>query len=192
MVAAYEQRPISVEDFSRIEEAGVFAPEERVELLDGKLIALPQVGPRHAGAVTRLTHLLMSRLGDRALVRVRLPALIDDYSEPLPDLLVTRVEQDYFSSRHPSATDVLLLIEVADTSLAYDQDKKLPTYARDGIAEVWIVDLKANRLLVYRDPRGDQYESTIVLHPKEMLAPLAFPDIQLAVADIVGEPRLIS
>lgn len=186
MAIAYERRPISVADFHRMGEAGIFDPEERVELLDGEVVLVPPMGPRHAGAIARITRLLTSRLNDRALVRVQLPAIVDDYSEPLPDFVVTPLDETYYSDRHPVAADVLLLIEVSESSLTYDRGKKLTAYARERIQEYWVVDLVDRRLSVFRDPSSGSYGAPAILAPVDEVVPLAFPDEHFAVKDIVG------
>ncbi len=113
------------------------------------------------------------------------PVHLDEYSEPQPDLMLLRPAPDYYSTRHPGPEDVLLLIEVAATSLAYDRGRKLPAYGRAGISEVWIVNLEEQTLEVYREPHLTGYASTTVLSPGEKARPLAFPDAAVDVAELL-------
>jgi Uma2 family endonuclease len=186
MAIAYERRLISVDDYHRMYEAGVFAPDERVELVDGELIAVPPMGPRHAGAIGRLTRLFTSRLGDRVLVRVQLPVIVDDRSEPEPEFVLVPPDPYDYADRHPQPADVLLLVEVSDSSRDFDRRKKVPLYARAGIHEVWLLDVVDRRLLVFRDPSGGAYRTKSTLAQGNDVAMLAFPDERFTVAEILG------
>lgn len=186
MAFQLSRRRFTVDEYHRMGETGVLAPEERVELLDGEVVEMSPIGSPHAGCVMRLNRLLQQRFGDVALVSVQGPTVADEYSEPEPDLMLLRIRQDYYSSSHPTPDDILLLIEVADTSLAKDRRVKMPLYARDGVAEAWIVDLVHQRLLVYREPEATGYKVFRTLSRRETISPLAFPGRQVAVAEILG------
>jgi len=147
----------SVDDYHRMGETGILGPQLRTELIDGEVVAMPPIGHPHAGTVKLLSNLLKEQLGAAAIVSVQDPVWLDDYTEPLPDIALLRPRADYYRNGHPGPEDVLLLIEVADTSLAYDRDVKLPRYARAGIPEVWLVDLGGRRLTMHRRPAGDAY-----------------------------------
>jgi Uma2 family endonuclease len=138
-------------------EAGILGPELRTELIDGEVIEMPPIGHPHAGTVDLLADRLGEAVKKRALIRVQGPIWLDDYSEPLPDITLLRPRADYYRSAHPGPADVLLLIEVADSSLAYDREVKLPRYALAEVPEVWLVDLAARRLLVHRRPEGERW-----------------------------------
>jgi Uma2 family endonuclease len=138
-------------------ELGVLGPELRTELIDGEIIEMPPIGHPHAGTVDLIADRLRDAVGKQALVRVQNPIWLDDYSEPLPDITLLRPRPDYYRNAHPSPSDVLLLIEVADSSLAYDRDVKLPRYALAGIPEVWLVDLAARRLTVCCRPDAGRW-----------------------------------
>jgi Uma2 family endonuclease len=180
------RRVFTVDEYERMGNAGIFAPDERVELIDGEVIAMPPIGRPHALCVSRSMWLLVSRLGSRAQVETQNPIHLSDLSEPVPDLMVLRPSPDHYAGGHPTAADVMLLIEVSDTTLAYDQRTKLPVYARESIPEVWIADLVHRVIHVYRDPRPEGYRTTLTFGLGGRLAPLAFPDVDLSVEEILG------
>jgi Uma2 family endonuclease len=144
-------------DYHRMGEIGILGPELRTELIDGEIIEMPPIGHPHAGTLDLIADRLGDAVGRRALLRVQGPIRLDDYSEPLPDLALLRPRPDYYRNAHPVPNDVLLLIEVADSSLAYDRDVKLPRYALAGIPEVWLVDLRGRRLLIHRRPEAGRW-----------------------------------
>jgi len=185
-MSTYQLRPISVSDFRRMGEAEIFSTDERLELVDGEIVAIPPMGPRHAAGIARLSLLLTTRLQGRALVRVQLPATLDDFSEPLPDLSITSVDPAFFAVRHPGPCDILWLVEVSDSSLGYDRLKKMRTYARNGVREVWIVNLIDHQLEVSRDPSLGEYQTAFALTVGESIAPLTFPEEQFDVLEILG------
>ncbi len=186
MAIEYERRRISVADYHRMDDAGIFDPDERVELLDGELIAVPRMGSRHAGAVGAIARLLSHRLYDVAFVRVQLPVVVDEYSEPEPDIAAVAFDAGEYRERHPSVADVLLLIEASDTTRDYDLRKKGPIYARAGIREYWVVDVAERHLLVHREPAPFGYALTRVLRPGETVSPLAFPGERFEVVALTG------
>lgn len=148
---------LTVGDYYRMGEAGVFAPEARVELIDGEVIDMAPIGTRHASAVARLIRAATSAVGTTVIVSAQNPLRLGDLSEPEPDLMLLEPRADFYAAAHPTAADVLLLIEVADTSARYDREIKLPLYARHGVREVWIVDLEARLVRFFRAPAGDAY-----------------------------------
>ena len=150
---------LTVADYYRMGEIGIFAPDARVELIDGEIIDMPPIGSPHAGKVNLLVKLLAQAVRDQAVLLVQNPVVLGDHSSPQPDLALARPQADFYASRHPQAGDLLLVIEVADSSLRFDRDDKVPLYARHGIPEVWLVDLKAKRLVRYRNPQQGVYAS---------------------------------
>jgi len=148
---------ITVGEYLQMGAAGILGPEARVELIDGEIIDMPPIGAPHAGGVNRLLAALSGTLAGRVVVSAQNPILLGDISAPLPDLALLRPRDDYYAQAHPGPGDVLLLIEVADSSLAYDRETKLPLYAHFKIPEVWLVDLIGRHLDVYRDPDGVRY-----------------------------------
>lgn len=167
-------------------EVGIFDPADRVELLDGEIVYISPIGARHAGVVNRVNRLLNARLGDRAIVIVQNPLRLPPRSEPRPDVTVARFRHDCYESAHPTAEDVLLVIEVSDTSLRSDRAIKLPIYAQQGIDEAWLVDLAANAVHVHTDPGVEGYIKARTVRPGGSLTPTAFPDLTLAVTDILS------
>ena len=145
MVAVQETYRFTVEEYYRMGEVGILSPDIRVELVDGEIRRMAPVHPPHASMVKRLTVALVARLQDTAVVGVQDPIHLDEFNEPQPDLTVMRSRDDYYGSRHPTPADVLLAIEVADTSLRYDRDEKIPRYGRYGIPEAWLVMCKLGR-----------------------------------------------
>jgi len=148
---------LTVEAYYRMAEAGIFGEDDRVELIEGEIIDRPPLGTDHASVVKRLNAIFTRGAGGRAIVSVQNPVRLSPRNEPQPDLALLRHRADYYRDAHPGPTDVLMLVEVADSSLRYDVDVKLPLYARHGIPELWIVDLEHRRLEIYRRPEGDAY-----------------------------------
>jgi Uma2 family endonuclease len=177
---------LTVDDYGRMGEAGVFAPDARVELIDGEVIDMAPIGTRHAAAVTRLDRLLQRAVGDRAIVRSQNPLRLGDRSEPEPDLLLLLPRADFYASAHPAAGDVLLLIEVADSSVRYDREVKLPLYARHGIAEVWLVDLEAGMLRFFRGPQGERYTDITGTETPGSTPVAALPGVVVDLAGLLG------
>jgi len=177
----------TVDEYHRMGEAGILREDDRVELIDGEVVQMTPIGSRHAGCVKRIIHLLTTRLGDRAVVAVQDPVLLGRHSEPQPDVMVLRPRPDFYSDSHPSAIDVWLLIEVSDTTAPFDRTVKVPLYARAGIAEVWLVDLGADRVEVYRRPVPDgRYADVRRAARGDRLIGEAVPDLDVAVDAILG------
>ena len=144
-------------------EDGTLAPDARVELIDGEIIDLAPIGSRHVSIVNRLTQLLVLAIGRKAIVGVQNPVELSNRSEPEPDLTLLRPRDDFYREALPLASDVLLAIEVADSTLAYDRDVKRPLYARHGVPEYWLIDVNGGRMMTFREPRDGRYadESTV-------------------------------
>jgi Uma2 family endonuclease len=169
-------RPITVAEFHRMLKLGILSERERVELLDGQLIAMPPEGPVHADVVAMLNAELVQRFAGRALVRPGNPIQLNPTSEPHPDITLVRRRDARYLEAHPRPEDVLLVIEVSSTSLAYDRHDKLRMYARAGITEVWIVDLVHRRVETYAEPHPLGYAATRVVKRNQSVAPRAFPE----------------
>lgn len=170
---------LTVEDYYRMGEAGILRPDERVELIDGEIIDMAPPGSLHAGTVTQLASLLQRAAGDHALLQVQNPVRLDRYSEPQPDLTLLRPRADFYKSAHPQPSDVLLMIEVADTSLRFDRDVKASLYARHGIPEVWLVDVRDGRLTRYREPLQGSYSRVDQPNLSAPLEVAALPDVRM-------------
>jgi Uma2 family endonuclease len=181
------RRPIDVDGYYALAAHGHLKPGERVELLEGQIIRITPVGDRHIGCVMALTHLLIAVAGARARVSVQMPVRLDNLSEPEPDLALLRPRADgYRSGGPPRAEDVLLLVEVADSSLREDRDVKAAIYAKHGVPELWVVDLAGTRVLVHTNPCPDGYGNVREARAGDRVAPVLLPEAILAVADILG------
>jgi Uma2 family endonuclease len=170
------KRKLSVADFLLMGESGVFAPDERVELLDGEIYTMSPPSSQHAGMVKRLAKLLEQTYGERCIVSVQDPLVLNEYRLTEPDIALLRQKPSFYAEAHPQADDALLVVEVSRSSLNYNKTEKLPQYSEAGIAEVWIVDVDAGLLEVYREPVGRTYRQRTLIYPGEPVQPLAFED----------------
>lgn len=148
---------LTVEEYHRMGETGVLAPDARVELIEGEVIDMAPIGSRHASVVNRLAKILFAAVGDRAIVQVQGPIRLGDRSEPEPDFALLKPRADYYRDALPTAADVLLVIEVAESTQRYDRTVKAPLYARHGVPELWVVDLENGQVHFHRHPEGDAY-----------------------------------
>jgi len=180
------RRRFTVEEYQRMGRAGIFSEDDRVELIEGEIVEMTPIGSRHAACVKRLNSLFSSRLGERAIVSVQDPLNIGARSEPQPDLMLLEPRLDFYAHAHPEPKDVLLIVEVADTSLDYDRKIKIPLYAQASIPEVWLVDLNTSTVELHLDPSPQGYKQVRSVRQGESLAPQAVPGLVLAVADILG------
>jgi Uma2 family endonuclease len=151
------RHPITVAEYFRMGETGVLDPQARVELIEGEIIDMPPIGPPHASKTNRLIDLLTAAVRGRAIVSAQNPIILGDLSAPEPDLALLRYRDDFYVQAHPRPEDILLLIEVADSSLAHDRGTKLPLYARFQVPEFWIVDLRGRHLDCHREPDGERF-----------------------------------
>lgn len=167
-------------------ETGILGEDDRVELIEGEIVEMTPIGARHAACVNRLNRVLTQRLGAEGIVGVQNPIVLGEHDEPQPDVVVLRPREDFYAAAHPRAGDVLLLVEVADTSREYDRVVKLPLYARHGIPEVWLVDLSAEAVETYREPREGTYEVTGSALRGHVVRPSGFPGLAITVAEVLG------
>jgi Uma2 family endonuclease len=151
-------RPFTVDEYHRIADAGVFRADDRVELLDGKIMMMSPIGWRHAACVDRMNRLLNRLVGDQAIVRVQSPVRLAENSEPQPDIALLKPRDDFYVRGHPTPNDVLLIIEISESSLHYDRHEKLPEYAKAAIPEVWLVDLMGDSVLTFCEPLVGTYQ----------------------------------
>jgi Uma2 family endonuclease len=186
MVLQLSRRLFTIDEYHQMAQAGVLHEDDRVELLDGEIIEMSPIGSRHAACVARLTAVFSRYLQTRAIVWGQNPVRLGDRSEPQPDLALLRPKSDYYASAHPSAAEVLLLVEVADSSLELDRDIKVPLYARAGVQEVWLIDLTASALTVYREPSLGAYRTEATFGRGDQVQPQAFSDLTLEVADLLA------
>jgi len=180
------RRPLTVGEYHRMGEVGILTERDRVELIEGELIAMSPIGSQHSGTVNTLTRRLVLAVGDRGVVAVRNPVQLDDLTEPEPDFAVLKPRPDDYRLATPRADEVLLIVEVADTSLAYDRTVKRALYARHGIPEFWIVNLTAGEVEVCRAPGGDDYASVSRVGRDGILEPALLPGVTIPVAVLLG------
>jgi len=167
-------------------ELGVLKQDARVELLDGQIIDMSPIGPSHSGAVTRLTKLFANLSRNRWEISVQNPIRLNDYAEPQPDIALLKPPVEHYDSETAKPADVVLLLEVADTSLAADRAEKIPAYGHAGIGEVWILNLVERTLEIYREPNFTGYSVRQILRPGEQVQLIAFPDVAIEVASLFG------
>lgn len=177
----------TVDEYYRMADAGILSPQDRVELIDGEIIEMSPIGGRHLGCVNLANRLFTRMLVDRAVVSVQNPLQLSNYTEPEPDLVLLRPRTDCYTGKKPLAEDALLVVEVAETTLRFDRNIKLPRYAAAGVPEVWIENLVDDLLLVYRDPVGKTYTTSISLGGADSISPIAFPDAVFKVGDLLGQ-----
>lgn len=180
------RRRLTVDEYRTMTEVGILHEDDRVELLDGELYQMAAMNEPHISCVMRLNRIFVRGVGDVALVSPQSAIRLSNYSQPQPDIVIARYRDDFYATAMPRPEDILLIVEVADTSLAYDRDRKLPRYSAAGIPEAWLVDLRRRRVTVYRDPAPDGYRQVIPYTRRAALSPLAFPDLVLHHEDIFG------
>lgn len=182
-IALPERHRFDVDDYHRLAEAGVLSPEARVELIEGDIVDTAPIGWRHINAFNRLTKLLVVGAGDRAVVSVQNSVRLSRFSEPQPDLAL--LDPSYLQQRrHPEPADALLVIEVAESSLAFDRSIKADLYARSGVRECWVVDVARETIEILRAPRDGRFTERLTLAGGDMASPLALPELAVAVANV--------
>ncbi len=180
------RRRFTVDEYHRMAEAGILHEDDRIELIRGEIVQMSPIDPPHSSSVAALVDLFVRRLAGRAIVWPQNPIVIVPDSEPQPDVVLLRHRSDFYRVAHPGSGDVLLLVEIADSSLRYDRRVKLPLYAESGVAEVWIMDVEGKAVEVYRSPGPDGYRDVRRVSRGTSFAPEAFPDVLLTIADILG------
>jgi Uma2 family endonuclease len=193
-VIAPSLRKITAAEYHQMGKAGILRPDERVELLDGKIIKMAPIGSRHASTVNRLAHFFIELLAaiapNQVIVSTQNPLRLSNFSEPQPDLCLLRYRSDFYSSRSVEPSDVLLLIEVSDSSLRFDRKVKIPLYAASGVAEVWIVDLDLPAIEVFdslsQDRSKPAYTRQRVCSGQQRIELGLLPQASLAVAQVLS------
>ena len=182
------RRRFNVDEYYAIDEAGIFAPEERVELLAGEIFTMAAMGNRHIFCLRWLIKALVQSVGDTAVVDVQMPVLLDRASEPMPDFAILRWRDDHYrESAKPGPEDVLLVIEVSDTTARFDRRHKAPLYAAQGIPEMWLFDVNARQVEVYDEPIAGGYARMRVVGIDEVLTPGLLPDVAIPVAEVMPD-----
>lgn len=188
-------RRFTVEEVYKMSEVGILPEDERIELIEGEIIVMGKQGPQHASSSSRINDYLRELLGDRAMVRSQLPIRLDDSSEPEPDIAIVLPNEDYYSDHHPTPAETLFVLEVSDSTLQLDRGRKNRVYAKAGIEQFCILNLKAQELEDYRQPGPDGYRSKQTYTVDQRFTLAAFPDVSLNVANLfpslrqVGKPN---
>jgi Uma2 family endonuclease len=181
MAVQIQRWQFTVDDYARMLETGILSEDDRVELIDGEVRAMSPIGSVHAAIVKRLIAILTRLLGDSAIVSVQDPIRLNDYTEPEPDVAVLRLRDDYYAQGHPHPDNVLLVIEVADTSLDYDRDEKLPRYAAANLVETWLIDVAGQTVEQYWQPRNGKYLLKRLVERGDTIVAQSLPNLQIVV-----------
>jgi len=179
-----ERTRISAERFDKMIAAGVLTKYDRVELIEGDMINEPGINPPHSAITARLNELLVLSVGRSVTVSPGGSVRLGDFSVPQPDLMLLKRREDFYFGRRPAASDVLLLIEVSDSSFAYDQSTKRALYARYGVEEYWVVDVQGERVYVYSEPVGESYARVVKCTTADIVSPRAVPAVQIRVGTL--------
>ncbi len=185
VVTAPHPKKFTTEEYYKMAESGIFKDGDRLELIKGEIIEMSPVGLRHAACINRLTQILSIKLTTQAIISVQNPIKLKNNTEPQPDVVVLNPREDFYETGHPTPEDILLLVEVADSSIDYDRNVKIPLYAENQIKEVWLVDLNQNCLEVYQKPHQNYYQITQKLTSAHNLFLSDFPDIEIQLNKIL-------
>ena len=186
-VSTPTRRRFTVAEYYAMADAGILSETDRVELLDGDVIVMPPIGDWHAASVKVFNNTILPSLQGRAIIAVQDPVRLGDDSEPQPDIMLLEWRDDFYRNGHPTPGDVLLLIEVADSSVEFDRTVKLAAYARVGIPEIWIAARSERRIESYRGPVAGRYADVQYFGAGESVSPQAFPDVIVEVDRVIGE-----
>ena len=181
MATETTKRLFTVHDYHRMVDAGILAEDDRVELIRGEILAMSPIGPPHNGAIIRATQSLVRIVGDRALVGIQGSIRLDEYDEPQPDIYLLRPKDDFYTSRHAGPADILLIVEVADSSLAFDRTIKMQLYAETGVPEYWVADIRNDRILVHAGLQDNAYSVVRQSGRGDLITPELLPDCAIPV-----------
>lgn len=186
MVMTVAKRLFTVDEYYRMAEVGILRPGDHVELLDGEVVQMSPISSRHAACVRRFQGHFSTQTSGRALVSVQSPVRLNDLSEPEPDLALLVPRSDFYAASHPTPKDILLLVEVAETSAVFDLGAKALAYARAGIPEFWVADLPSLQVVLHSDPSPNGYRSIRIARRGERLTPLLVAGVEMGVEDALG------
>jgi Uma2 family endonuclease len=175
MSSNLKRKRFDSDTYLRMAEVGILLPTDRVELINGEILFMSPIGTRHGAAINAATQTIIHAIGNKVFVWSQTTVVLDKFAVPEPDIALCKPRDDFYATKHPGVGDILLVVEVADSSLEYDTTVKLNLYSILGIPEYWVADLRNNRLLAYSEPHGDTYRTVRELHRGESIAPLAFP-----------------
>jgi Uma2 family endonuclease len=180
----FQRHRLTVAEYHRMGDTGIFSPEARVELIEGEVIDMPPIGSPHASTVFLLSDRLRDVVKGVALVWVQNPIRLSQHSEPQPDVALLRPRPDFYRNAHPTPADVFLIVEVADTTLAYDTQIKLPLYARYGIPEAWLVDLPNQQCIIHRTPTPTGFQDVQTLTDLSAVSPFLLPGVTVDLSGV--------
>lgn len=183
-----QTRKFTVAEYYRMAEVGILKPDERVELIEGEIIVMPPIGPEHANNVDEYIDVFAQYARDRFRIRIQNPVRLSDESEPEPDVALLRRRPEGYGAAHPTPSDVLLVIEVAHSSLEYDRNIKAHIYGRSGVPETWVRNLPEDCIERFTEPGPEGYAQHTVHRRGETLTPVSMPDLELAVANLLPRP----
>jgi Uma2 family endonuclease len=186
MLLEVDRRLWTVEEYHAMTEAGILHEDDRLELIEGDIVAMSPIGVRHMAIVNRLNDRLGRRLRDKAIISVQNAIRLSENSEPVPDVVVLHYRDDFYADEMPTADDVLLLIEVADSTVRYDRRVKRSLYANACIPEYWLMNLVDNAIEVHRRPENGVYTELFTRYREEMISAVAFPEIEFKVGDLIS------
>ena len=181
MATEVSRHLFTVHDYHRMVETGILREDDRVELIRGEILAMTPIGPPHNGSVIRATNMLIPIVKDHALVSAQGAVRLDPYSEPQPDMVLLRPRDDFYTHRHPQPGDILLIVEIADSSLDFDRQIKAGLYAETGVVEYWVSDIPNRRVWVYTDARGGTYQTVRQYATGDVIVPRVLPECQIPV-----------
>ncbi|MEH2230547.1 MAG: Uma2 family endonuclease [Nostoc sp.] len=180
------RRKFTVEQYHKMLESGILTEDDRVELIRGEIIEMSPIATKHAACVNRLVNLLVQLLGKRVIVAAQNPVALNDNSQLQPDVALLKPRDDFYATAHPQPQDIFLLIEVADSTIEYDREEKIPLYAEANIIEVWLVDINEEIVEVYQQPTAAGYQDMQKFASGQTLSIKAFPDVNITVNEILG------
>jgi Uma2 family endonuclease len=186
MSVQLERRIFSADEYHRMAEAGILSEDDRVELIDGEVVRVSPIGHTHGSCVKRLNSILNRRIGLLAIVSVQDPIRLNDYSEPEPDICLLKLSDNFYASGTPTASDVLLVIEVSDSSVDFDRKVKVPLYAKAGIPEVWLAVVQQDRIEAYGQLVDGSYQTIRIVRRGESLSPERLPELVITAEEILG------
>lgn len=180
------RKKFCTEETHKMMEVGILPEESGWELIDGEIIHRMTIGSKHAGTVKKLNRILTNLLGEKAIVSIQDPIHVDEYNEPEPDIALLKPREDFYTENYPLPEDVLLLVEVSDSTVEFDREVKKNLYAEAGIAEFWLVNLKENTLEVYSQPKNGTYRLAQILEKGETVKSNTIENLSLDVEQILG------
>ena len=180
------RRRFTVDEYYQMAQAGILGEDDRIELIEGEIMEMVPIGTRHSASVMRLNWIFNRLVGDQAMISIQNPLRLGERSEPQPDLMLLKPRRDFYSAAHPGPEDVLLVVEVIETSTIYDREVKVPLYAKYSIIEVWLLDLQKEKVISCRQPSLGKYGESKQYRRGDTISPLTFPELKIPVADLTG------